>query len=456
MKNLLLIMAIALCLSCHHRSEEWPAHGDKQAIALYVRNKSLSDITSPPASYQVFVYDKQQRQTHRYDLAPAKYDNPQLQIKLFPGEYTGYCVTNAGGDSYWEYDPNKNPEEIYLKAQKSKSGNEEAGDHLLGQTDFTVTEDNNNTTIFNLSRKIGMLKISIENIPAWLTDLQINLSNVPQKMSLTGEYEGSYTVSKPVTLPDEEGFSETTLLVFPSQKELTLSLSSESMVFITPEHPISAIRENQKTHIKATFPDIAELPSLDINFQPTEWDENIIEEEDWQLPAPLGPCTGEGDGNNLVANAGFEESFTNNLPNEWKFESSGKSKNTTEINFPTYSGNKAVCLKGKTYLYQDINISGGQCYQFKAYANAPSNNVKWKYWYTWINGSQLLNKMSSAIRIPTNQYKYQTEGYIEAFEGAIFRAPTEATKLRVEFRTYMNDDIEEGLYLDAVSVEKVN
>lgn len=41
----------------------------------------------------------------------------------------------------WEYAENSSPEEIYLKSQKTAKGNEEAGDHLLGTTDFEVTEE---------------------------------------------------------------------------------------------------------------------------------------------------------------------------------------------------------------------------------------------------------------------------------------------------------------------------
>lgn len=452
MKRILFVMAFFLAASCHHHIDKWPSDGDKQDVAMYVRTRSLTGISSPPSAYQLFVYDKQAGKTFRYDVTPEKNDQTQLRIKLLPGTYTGYCLTNAAGDEFWEYAENKQPEQIYLKAQKTKNGTEEAADHLAGQCDFTVTGDNNNSAVFELSRKVGMLKITIENIPAWLTDLRVNLSHIPQKMNLTGSYTGEYTISKKVTLPDNKGVSETNLLVFPPLTQSYITLSSEAMVFITPEHPISSILANHVTQIKATFLNDQNLPDVDISTHLVEWDDQIIEEPGWEIELPDGPCEGNGDGHNLVANSGFEEGFTENIPTGWKLDNSGATKRVVEVNTPIYAGTHAVRLEGKTYLYQDIPISGGKCYQFKAQVNAPSENIKWRYWCTWMNGSTSLP--SEAIRV--SSYRNQTEGYTDAFEGKIFRAPANANKLRVEFRTYMDPISGEGLYIDEVSIEKVN
>ncbi|MCQ4905935.1 hypothetical protein, partial [Odoribacter splanchnicus] len=63
-------------------------------------------------------------------------DNNVLHLKLFPGTYSGYCVTNAEETEYWEYTDNLPPGEIFLK-----SGKTETGDLLLGQSDFSVAQD---------------------------------------------------------------------------------------------------------------------------------------------------------------------------------------------------------------------------------------------------------------------------------------------------------------------------
>lgn len=174
-------------LACHHSMDPWPSDTDRQDVTMYVRTRSLTGINTLPSVYQFFVYDKTQGGVRRYDIN-SESENPNLlHLKLFPGSYTGFCVTGAEEAESWEYAENSSPEEIYLKSQKTAKGNEEAGDHLLGTTDFEVTEEGGQV-VFDLSRKVAMIKVIITNIPEWLTDLQINLSGVAQKMSLTGKY----------------------------------------------------------------------------------------------------------------------------------------------------------------------------------------------------------------------------------------------------------------------------
>ena len=109
-------------------------------------------------------------------------------------------------------------------------------------------------------------------------------------------------------------------------------------------------------------------------------------------------------------------------------------------------------IEGKTYLYQDIPVTGGQCYQLKMYVNAPAHEVKWRSWCTWMKGSK--NLPSDALHSPS--YQYETSGYIDAYAGKVFRAPADATKLRVEIRNYMDPVEGKGLYVDAIRVEAVD
>ena len=122
------------------------------------------------------------------------------------------------------------------------------------------------------------------------------------------------------------------------------------------------------------------------------------------------------------------------------------------VTSPTQEGSKAVRIEGKTYLYQDIPVTGGQCYQLKMYVNAPAHEVKWRSWCTWMKGSK--NLPSDALHSPS--YQYETSGYIDAYAGKVFRAPADATKLRVEIRNYMDPVEGKGLYVDAIRVEAVD
>ncbi len=122
------------------------------------------------------------------------------------------------------------------------------------------------------------------------------------------------------------------------------------------------------------------------------------------------------------------------------------------VTSPVLEGQKAARIEGKTYLYQDIEVTAGECYQLHLFVNSPSDEMKWRYWSTWMAGATTLN--SEAIR--TSSYRYRTEGYEDVYAGNIFKAPANATKLRIEVRNYSALTVtQEGLYIDAVRIEKV-
>ena len=185
-----------------------------------------------------------------------------------------------------------------------------------------------------------------------------------------------------------------------------------------------------------------------------DWDETILQEADWEVDKPQGPCTGVGNGTNLVLNGSFESDFIDDLPDHWNADVSSKeyTPRIVSVTSPTQEGSKAVRIEGKTYLYQDIPVTGGQCYQLKMYVNAPAHEVKWRSWCTWMKGSK--NLPSDALHSPS--YQYETSGYIDAYAGKVFRAPADATKLRVEIRNYMDPVEGKGLYVDAIRVEAVD
>lgn len=138
MKRFIIPMYALILLGCHHSMDSWPSDGDKPEVAMFVRTRNLSGINGLPSNYQFFVYDKTLGTTARYEVNPDKDNN--LHVKLFPGAYTGYCVTNASDETVWEYTAQTTPDRIYLKSQTSTHGTEEPRDYLLGQTDFEVNE----------------------------------------------------------------------------------------------------------------------------------------------------------------------------------------------------------------------------------------------------------------------------------------------------------------------------
>lgn len=453
MKHLHIIWFMLLLPACHHSMETWPSDENGQEVAMYMKARSISETPSPSYSYRFFIFDSENKMTH-YDVNPNGSNAENMHLKLPPGNYTGYCVTNATESEYWEHPDNPAPEETYLKAQATKTSHEEARDYLLGKSAFTVEADKPNRATFNLQRKVSRLKVIIEQIPEWLNDLKINVSNIPQKMNLTGRFQGNYTVSKAITPPDENGVSETDLLLFPPEKTAGLSLSSDEMVFTSDEHPIDSISPNRITEIKIIFQTPPDLANVDITSQIINWETPDRKEEDWEIDLPPGPCTGSGNGINLVHNGDFEGSFVNGVPEHWKLDASNNTTPKTAAleTKNVQEGKQAVRIEGKTYIYQDIPVEGGRCYQLHLWIDAPDQDAKWRCWGTWKQGSKDLN--SELIRSP--EYEKATSGYIDAYEGKLFRAPSTANKLRIEVRNYGEPVSGKGLFIDGVRVEAVD
>ena len=191
------------------------------------------------------------------------------------------------------------------------------------------------------------------------------------------------------------------------------------MVFVTPEHPIESILANRITEIKAIFKDPAATSELDITTRLADWDETILQEADWEVDKPQGPCTGVGNGTNLVLNGSFESDFIDDLPDHWNADVSSKeyTPRIVSVTSPTQEGSKAVRIEGKTYLYQDIPVTGGQCYQLKMYVNAPAHEVKWRSWCTWMKGSKNLPSDAFILRVTNTRLRAISMPMPEKYSG---------------------------------------
>ena len=421
MKQLIIMLIGISLLSCHRKMSPWPYDGDKQSVTIQTRTGNSGSFATLPLNCQLFVYNEATGQTEKHDATQEGSKN-RYQVKLYPGTYTGYCVTNASEEIYWKY----------------------------AETDMP-------TFTFDLERKVAQLLIVINNFPEGVEDLQIKVNNIPKTISLAGTYDsGTHTVTTSAS-PAVDGISTTQLLVFPPQsgKRSTLTLVSNACAYISDEYQINDIAANKITRIDITFQD---LPEMDIAYFSTSvetWDKDTIKEE-WETPGPqpFEPCQGTGNGNNLVDNPSFEEGIEEELPLWWKLDAGGKDKKISVVTENTYNGTYAALLQGATYLYQDIPVEGGKCYQLKMHVSAPNPEVKWRYWCTWMEGSTALSGFSDPIR--SSSYQYQTEGYIDAMEGMIVRAPANATRIRMEIRTYSGTPLSgDGLYIDEISVERV-
>lgn len=454
MERMIFLGLLLLVVACQHEPEAWTDKTQEKEVSVLVRAGNGIGILSEAPEYQLYVYDAEKSETEFYEIAADAGEGHSFSCKLAPGSYIGFCLVNAGDRTLWEYDRTEAPSRIFLQLKKEGEIYLEAGDYLLGRQDFTVKEEEGDPVVFYLQRKVAQLGVQVENIPAGLSDLTLHVSSVPQKMNLLGEYsQETRTITKTLGIP-VDGISVTRLLAFPTSEPAGLALSYRigNTSYTTAQHRIQPLEANRVTEIKAVFASSDAGGSVDFQTEKGAWDGTVIQEEDWFLELPPEVCEGEGNGRNEVVNGGFEEEMTDGVPAGWKLAAEGTDKKVVGVTTPVQEGRKAVRLEGKTYLYQDITVTGGKCYQLRLYAGTESAEVKWRYWGTWMNGSK--NLPSDELR--TTSYLYQTEGYTDVYQNGIFRAPEEATKLRIEIRTYAAVwTAGVGLYVDAVAVEPV-
>ncbi len=439
--------------ACRRDSEPWSEDDPKQEVAVVVRTGSSVGAFSP-VNYQLFVYDEQKQETDFCEVPPEAGDARRFRWKLSPGTYTGFCMVNVVNQTVLEYSKSKTPEQIFVKLEKNAGNYTEAADYLLGQADFTVTEGEPVPVVFDMQRKVAQLRVIVENVPENLTDLTIHVFSIPLKMNLLGNYTSETGTLIKTAGISVAGISTTGILLFPPVGESGLMLSYRvgNTPYQTPVRSIQTLTANRITEIKAVFGSIPGSEWVGFETEIYDWEETIVRERDWYIDIPPDVCKGVGNGVNLIQNGDFEGGVTEGIPEHWKLDANGTDKKSVVVDAPVYQGNKAVRLEGKTYLYQDVPVSEGRCYQLRMYVRADVAEVKWRVWCTWMAG----NRSLASEEIRSSAYGYQTEGYVDVFRNGIFRAPAGTTKLRMEVRTYMSSWTGgTGLYVDTVAAELV-
>ena len=407
-----IVIFVWIAWGCQHEPEPWTEEG--RGTPVFVRAGNGINQLPPVTGYQVFVYDEKTRETGFYECNLVGTSGDRFNLELPSGTYTGFCMVNVEDKAVREYSKTKTPGQIFIRLKQAEEGYCETKDYLLGQTDFTIQEDKQEEVVFDLERKVARLRVIIENVPPEMNDLMLHVTSIPEKMNLLGEYtENVQTVVKRAERA-QEGVSTTSLFLFPARGNCGLSFSYKmgATSYTTSVHELSALLANRITEIRVVL----------------------------------------GRPGDLVRNGSFEEGKWEGLPLGWNLGTGGADRQAIRVGSPVLEGKKAVCLEGKTYLYQDIPVRGDACYQFQLYANSPSEEVKWRWWCTWMSGTT--NLPSEDIR--TSEYHYQTQGYMDVFRNQIFRSPATANKLRLEVRTYTPTLMSGiGLYVDAVRVELV-
>ncbi|MDR1756777.1 MAG: FimB/Mfa2 family fimbrial subunit [Culturomica sp.] len=450
MKQIFIAFFVLLAAACNREPAAWEE--PKVEIPIVTRGAVEDGFT--PANYRLFVYNKTTQQTSSHRISTGTGADGRFNLKLAPGTYSGYCFANANPDELWAYRATDRPSAVYLCLQSEGERYVEAGDYLSGRQDFTVEVSQTPAVVFDLERKVAGLRLIVEEVPKAVEGLRLHVAGVPGKMNLEGVYTSPLeTVEKEIPLSGSGTSVQAQLLSFPSAEPVELSLFYRvgGVEYESDPYVLDSLPVNRITKLNVVFGSPAETSPVDFQVSVLEWDDELIREEDWWIDVDEELCMGSGDGVNLLANGGFEQGTQEGIPAGWKLDAGGMDRKVTLVTDPAKEGAYAVKLEGRTYLYQDVSVEGGGCYQLRLWVNAPSAGSRWRYWYTWMKGST--NLASEEIR--DSKYFGETDGYVDIWNGRIVKAPAEATKLRVEIRTYIPADTSGELFVDHAGVERV-
>lgn len=400
-----------------HITLQYPFTGDKTPPSTEIEHLHL------------FTIDRNNTVIHHETFTQKELNENTITANLPLGKYKIALVANAPNEEEITFKLGESLENVLLHLSGKENETREAPDFLTALQSVSITENGNPIPPVRLSRRVGMLRITLNNIPAEAHDMNIELSFVPSALPLTGS--GSNTFGK-ITRPVEVLHDRITtdLFTFPTRKgEANLSVNyREEGKQKQKQLPLNeSIDTNTIVHLTADFQTL-----------------------------PEGGM--HGNGINLLENGDFEQwSHPDQEPDYWKFYKDGKDSTVVKVSGTwVHSGKQAARLEGKTYLYQDVPVKEGQRYEIKMHVNSPSPDFPWKYYCYWRKNASTALPSEENKPIQAQSYLKQTEGWVNVFNGRIFPAPVGAKYLRVEIRTYGKEITPgEGVYIDDWSVELV-
>ena len=461
MKKSFIFLGIMLVCSCQKTMDVWQEETSSPEITTEDGQKNVpinlksGDVIASSAT--IFL---QNTATNAFQMYSTKSNsNGEFILRAYPGSYIAHCVLNTNDIEKWKFADTLDLEDIYYTIDGIPA------DIAYGKQDnYTISEsDNNNSLDFTLTRKVAKLKVTINNIVNGFDDLCININDSGDKFYIDGKTFSSNGDVSVKCAQAKNGTSITEFLIFPPEEKegkdysgANIYLSSENMQVQTRMMPIKSIKANHITELTITLQEKNIQKTTITAENIAAWStENITDEFTFNIPTT--PCTGNGNGEELVINGGFEN---NNVTPEdtpvigWKY-GSYSDKNSKEVSVITgnvKTGNNALEIKEKTEIYQDIAIAGGLCYIIDMYINSPvvsnKQSPNWKYKVTWYKGSSELSTPAESI----DYEKDITTEFKSILGDKILRAPEEATKLRIEATNYSNGA---PIYLDDVSVQLV-
>lgn len=432
---LLCIIAIS---GCQHKGD---ITGKLVDIPLSLPTRA--DIMDSDSCLQVFVIDREEVICRHYVFNSRQLKSGILSTELPLGRYKLAFIMNARTGKEIEGGINQTLKDIRLRLLEENGYHTNASPFLTALQSVYITD---NTTVLapvQFQSRAKTLQVHLSNIPQDASHLKLKLFPVPASIPFSGKPNTSRAcILHPLpTLPTGEGHTELVTLTPESAIQLFIEYTRAGQT-AHKRIPLNNLNDtDEPVQVIGDFPSLPdEEPDLE------------------NLPDNDNPCTGHGNGINLLTNGSFEQwSDTHKSPDGWYFYRDGKDSCAISItDHPVLDGQQSVRLEGKTYLYQDIEITPGQCYEIKMHVNAPDGDFSWKYYCYWRKNKSTALPKEYNTPIQADCYLKQTDGWINVFEGKNFKAPEQAKLLRVEIRTYGKSRVPgTGIYIDKFSVEAI-
>jgi hypothetical protein len=417
------------------------------------------------SSFRVIVV--QDNVVARYFSFPAgSFSGNELSVNLPVGSYKLLFIANGPDEGEVACNIGDPLEKVLLNLLKKGDAYNEASDFLTAIKSVNITVDESPVPVpVVLRRRVGKIRVTLNALPAEIDSLKIELGNAPRSSPVDRKTTGpAVTILKRVEYVKGSGTASVDVMTFPiaaNKAEVGVLYSIGHVTYRGFMTLSPAVDSNRVVTVTGTY-----LPTLarGFEFSVQAWDEsNLVDGGSMNLGnhnemvEDNTPPKGTPVGNNLLANGGFETWTGDALPANWSFNSDGENKTARKNTTPAYvvEGTASCLLGEKTYIYQDVPVTGRRCYQIRLKVNSNTSAYKWRVFCTWRRiASASLSAASAAIQ---SSETGATAGWVEVFGNENkFRAPVEAKILRVEVRAYSagssSPDPAPGVYIDGFDV----
>lgn len=468
--NNMLWLVLCLCVLTGCEKKELTS-GKESTVRFAATTIEGNDLSSSSLSrLRIVALDETPAVFRIFSFDPGELTSGECSVVLPIGRYTLAFIANGEGDAEVSCDIGDTPGDIAMKLVKSGDNYLAASDFLTATGSVHLTRDNTPAPLaIDLERRIGKIRLDLTELPNTIDSMKLELRQAPTTLTFEGKTSGTATIIADMEFQPGGNTASGEVLSFPlaeNKGEIGVLYTIDQVTYRGSLGLSPALSANRVISVSGSYTPSETQPA---RFTITDWEGEVIDgghfliSDSDEIVRDDRPITGSPSGSNLIGNGGFETWESSPLhPSGWVFDNAGTHATVTRNTHTDYllQGSASARLEQSTYLYQNVPVTEGACYQIRLKVNANTSAYKWKVNCTWrksaaASSSGLLSTAYNSL-IQTGQLG-ATEGWVEPFgENNRFRAPYGAKFLRIEVRTYsignnvLADD--EGIFLDDLEV----